>query len=62
MLPVFEFHHNPRLVRSYPRHLCGTQDESPVAPIQTRAWRVATFTMEPGQEKPPGVLESGEGR
>ena len=31
-------------------------------PIQTRVWRVATFTMELGQEKPPGELESGEGR
>jgi len=30
--------------------------------IQTRVWRVATFTMELGQEKPPGELESGEGR
>jgi len=31
-------------------------------PIQTRVWRVAMFTMELGQEKPPGELESGEGR
>ena len=31
-------------------------------PIQTRVWRVTTFTMELGQEKRPGELESGEGR
>lgn len=32
MLPVFGLIVVLALVRSYRRHLCGTQDESPVAP------------------------------
>jgi hypothetical protein len=28
--------------------------------IHTKVWRVATFSMEMGQGKPPGELESGE--